>query len=86
VQHCRNVERATVALRWPEANALCGVHGRIVESVSQTADNTPHADLAVCSEIHFQQNIAFNMATTSFVGINRIRFADDLNGSSSVVA
>jgi hypothetical protein len=85
VQHGRNIERAPVALRRLETNVFSGVHGRIIKTVSQTADNAPHADLAVGGEINFQKDVAFNVTAARFVGIDRIRFADDLDSAVSVI-
>ena len=86
MQHGRDVERAPVALRRLKTNMFCGMHCRIVEPIPETADHAPYADLTVSREVDFQKHVPFNVTAPSLVGIDRIRFADDLDGSMSVIA
>src|SRR3954464_6795337 len=62
------------------------MHGGVIEPVTQTANHATDADLTVGSEINFEENVSLNVATARFIGVDRIRFADDLDRSVGVVS
>src|ERR1700686_1014379 len=75
----RVIHRLALAQGRLEFDLLCGLCGGLVASVSQTANDAVHLNVAADQEDHFQHHVAFQFHATPFSGVLRPGLVQDGN-------
>ena len=64
-----------------ELDFLCGLDGRLVESMSQPLDDALNPYLPSRCKYNLNKDFTFDFETTSFFGVNRTRLESDFGGN-----
>src|SRR5438445_7397244 len=79
VHDCGRIYRRAIAQCRFEFHFVGGGYGSFIQAVTHAAHHAIDVQLSVRAKHHFEQNFAFKLQLTSFLGVNRIGFIGDLN-------
>src|SRR6266849_8662346 len=68
----RQIHRMSVLHCRTKANLTCCRHGRLIQTISQSPDDTLDLHLARCRKCNLDQDFAFDALLSRQVGVNRL--------------